>query len=132
MCTSTSHGSSQEKESTQSVSTLATNDPANGASSSPSIAISVSEFKERGNLLLKEGKPKAAVKAYTSAMQSAALEQLDDQQKAVLLSNRSAAFIRAHLNAKVYIDCRVMVLQHGYILRCKDLVCRHEKMDRTS
>lgn len=38
MCTSGSIGSSQEKESTQAVSISATNDPANGASSSSSMA----------------------------------------------------------------------------------------------
>ena len=74
----------------------------------------MSDFKEKGNCLLKEGKPKAAVKAYTSALQNAALQQLDDQQKAVLLSNRSIAYITAHLNAKVHIHYRLMVLQHDW------------------
>ena len=101
MCTSTSHGSPQERESTQTDSASATDCPAIAASSSSSIATSVSEMKETGNRLLKEGKPKAAVKAYTGALQNAALEQLDDHEKAVLRSNRSLAYVRAHLNAKV-------------------------------
>ena len=121
MCTSSSLGSTQEKDSTQAVLTSATDDSANAASSSSSVATNVSELKERGNCLLNEGKPKAAAKAYTGALQSAAREQLDDQQKAVLLSNRSLAYLRAHLNAKVYPNCCLMVLQHVCILHCKDL-----------
>ena len=101
MCTSSSQGSPREKYGNQTVSTSATDDPANAASSSSSGVASVSELKETGNCLLKEGKPKAAVNAYTGALQSAVLEQLDDQQKAVLLSNRSLAYVKAHLNAKV-------------------------------
>ena len=128
MCTSGSIGSSQEKESTQAVSISATNDPANGASSSSSMATSMSKLKERGNCLLNEGKPKAAVKAYTDALQNAALDQLDDQQKAVLLSNRSAAYVKAHLNAKVYANCCVIVFQHSCIPRCKDLKWYHNKL----
>ena len=113
MCTSNSNGCPQEKECTQAVSTSAADESANAAGSSSPIGTSVSDLKERGNCLLGEGKPKAAIKAYTSALQNAALEQLDDQQKAVLLSNRAIAYISAHLNAKVYIECRLMMLQHG-------------------
>ena len=101
MCTSTSHGSPQERKSTQADSSSATDCPATSASSSSSIATSVSELKETGNRLLKEGKPKAAVKAYSGALQDAAIEQLNDHEKAVLLSNRSLAYVRAHLSAKV-------------------------------
>ena len=113
MCTSNSNGCPQEQECTQADSTSAADESANAASSSSPIGTSVSDLKEKGNCLLREGKPKAAVKAYTSALQNAALEQLDDQQKAVLLSNRSIAYITAHLNAKVHIHYRLIVLQHG-------------------
>ena len=129
MCTSSSHGCPQGKESTQPASTSATDNSANAASSSPSSATSVSEMKERGNCLLKEGKFKGAVKAYTSALQSAALEQLDDQQKAVLLSNRSLAYVKTHLNAKVYSNCRLMVCKHGCIVPRKIVDCCHETKD---
>ena len=119
MCTSSSHSSPQESAGTHLVSTSATDCPANAGSTSSSIASSVSELKERGNCMLKEGKPKAAVKAYTGALQNAALEQLDDHGKAVLLSNRSLAYVRAHLNAKVASDCRLLAFRHTSVLRCK-------------
>ncbi len=58
-------------------------------------------FKQKGNDLLKENKPKAAVQAYASALKAAAVEHVDDQEKAVLLSNRSYAYLRSNLFVKV-------------------------------
>jgi len=66
-------------------------------------------FKQKGNEHLKESKPKAAVTAYSSALEAAALEQLDDHEKAVLLSNRSFAYIKCNLFVKV------TPVSHSYI-----------------
>ena len=58
-------------------------------------------FKQKGNDLLKENKPKAAVQAYASALKAAAVEHVDDQERAVLLSNRSYAYLKSSLFVKV-------------------------------
>lgn len=64
-------------------------------------------FKQKGNDLLKKNKPKSAIKAYASALEAADVEHIDDQEKAVLLSNRSYAYIKCSLFVKVV----TMILQ---------------------
>ena len=59
-------------------------------------------FKQKGNDLLKENKPKAALKAYASALNAAAVEHVDDHEKAVLLSNRAYAHIKCNMFIKVW------------------------------
>ena len=75
---------------------ISTAEPSELATVSDSCA-----FKQQGNNLIKENKPKSAVKAYASALKAAAVEHVDDQEKAVLLSNRSYAYVRCSLFIKV-------------------------------
>lgn len=68
----------------------------------------VSALKQKGNELLKESKPKAAIKTYTSALEAAAVEHTDDQERAVLLSNRAFA----HITCRQYIQVGLSSVRH--------------------
>jgi hypothetical protein len=66
-----------------------------------SLGIRITALKQKGNQLLKENKPKAALKAYNSALEAAAEGHLDGQQLAVLHSNRAFTYIRCGQYVKV-------------------------------
>ena len=81
-------------------------------------------FKQKGNDLIKENKLKAAIKAYKSALKAADVEHVDDQEKAVLLSNRSYAYIKCSLFVKVATKISEFALSinssfHLLWVRCK-------------
>ena len=66
-----------------------------------SLGTRTTALKQKGNQLLKENRPKAALKAYESALEAAAEGHLDGQQLAVLYSNRAFAYIRCGQYVKV-------------------------------
>jgi hypothetical protein len=66
-----------------------------------SLGTRITALKQKGNQLLKENKPKAALKAYNSALEAAAEGHMDGQQLAVLHSNRASAYIRCAQYVKV-------------------------------
>ena len=66
-----------------------------------SLGTRITALKQKGNQLLKENKPKSALKAYDNALEAAAEGHLDGQQLAVLYSNRAFAYIRCGQYVKV-------------------------------
>ena len=66
-----------------------------------SLGTRITALKQKGNQMLKENKPKAALKAYESALEAAAEGHLDGQQLAILSSNRAFAYIRCGQYFKV-------------------------------
>ena len=71
-------------------------------------------FKQKGNDLLKDNKPKSALQAYASALKAAADEHVDDEEKAVLLSNRSYAYLKCNLFVKARSSLLHIALYHDH------------------